>query len=292
MARIVYAFEEISEAELSRMPLSAMRALRIMGVTISRRGWERMPLTARRDLANAGTADVIDVEEARRILEQCPLEDIRLVPSVTEPSRDQVPSELAGALGPGRSMPLAFWQRISALDRHVLAQVARNTRLAWRAIAEVSLRLRYAGAILPPGAWTGTLAHAEMKMDPRTLNMVRSHSFHDGRALVLARVAGIRAARWASEILDFHAASPTGPVELGHGFDLDVKPGVVFWQGHVSTIDGEFSPSASLLAVVTAATALHDIVQRAGSQSTIELARLVEEPWMIVDQDEEVTLGW
>jgi molybdenum cofactor biosynthesis enzyme len=292
MARIVYAFEEIPEAELPRIPLSAMRALRVLGVAISRRGWDRMPLAARRELASKGTDEVVDLDEARRMLEQCPLEEIRLVPAVPEPSREQVPPELAGALGPGRSMPLAFWQRISALDRHVLAQVARNTRLAWRAIAEISLRLRYAGAILPPGAWTGTLAHAEVKMDPRTLDMVRSHSFHDGRALVLSRVAGIRAARWASEILDFHAANPTGPVELGHGFDLDVKPGVVFWQAHVSTVDGEFSPSASMLAVVTASTALHDIIQRAGAHSAIELARLLEEPWMIADQDEEVTLGW
>lgn len=291
MPRLTYAFEEVAESDLARAPLAALRALRIAGIALSRRGWEALSPEVRRDLAVAGARDEVIREEVNRILEKAPLDQLRLVPAIPDPARDEVPAELSGALGPTRSLPLAFWQRLSGLDRHVLMMVARNTRLTWRAVAEMTLRLRYVGAVLPPGAWTGTLARAEVTMDPGTLEMLRSPAFHDGRALVLARVAGIRAARWASEILDFHAAQPTGPVEVGWGMDLRTRPGTVVWQAHVSTTEGEFSPSASLLAAVTAAAALHDILNRAGAQAVIETARLVEEPWMPSEHDDEVTIG-
>lgn len=291
MPRLTYAFEEIAESELGRPPLAALRALRAAGVALSRRGWEQLSLDVRTDLANAGIRDQVIKEEVQRILEKAPLDQIRLVPTIHDPSRDEVPPEIAGALGPTRPLPFEFWQRISGLDRHVLMMVARNTRLAWRAVAEMTLRLRYVGAVLPAGAWTGTLARAEVTMQPQMLETVRSPYLHDGRSLVLARVAGIRAARWASEILDLHAAQPTGPVEVGYGLEPRTRPGTVIWQAHVSTTEGEFSPSASLLAAVTAAAALHDIVSRAGGQSVIEVARLVDEPWLISENDDEVTIG-
>jgi hypothetical protein len=59
----------------------------------------------------------------------------------------------------------------------------------------------------------------------------------------------------------------------------------------VNTQDCDFSPSASLLAAITAATALHDILRRSGVASTIERARLVEEPWLPSDSEDEVTIG-
>jgi len=292
MPRLSYSFEEIDESELARMPLAALRALRVAGVALSRAGWEATPLEARRELCVAGAREAVIVPEVQRILEKAPLDQLRLVPRISDPSLDQVPPDLAGSLGPGRSLPLPLWQQMSGLDRHVLAMCARNTRLAWRAIAEITLRLRYPGAVLPPGAWTGILAHCEVSVSVEVVAMLRSVQFHDGRALVLSRVAGIRAARWASEILDLHAGQATGPVEVGYGIDPRGRAGAVIWQSHVSTIDGQFSPSASMLAAVTAAAALHDIVTRAGAPAVIEAARLVDEPWMISDQDDDITLGF
>lgn len=291
MPRLTYLFEEIDEADLPRMPLAALRALRVTGVALSRSGWELVPTAARRELCEAGQRDAVIVPEVQRILEHAPLGQLRLVPRIPDPPGDRVPADLSGALGPGRGLPLPLWQQMSGLDRHVLAMCARNTRLAWRAIAEISLRLRYPGAVLPPGAWTGVLAHSEVKIPAEVVNMLGSPDFHDGRALVLARVAGIRAARWASEILDFHAGVATGPVEVAHGVEQRASQAAVVWQSHVSTVEGQFSPSASMLAAVTAAAALHDILARAGVSAVIEAARLVDEPWMLSDQDDDITLG-
>src|SRR5262249_719022 len=147
--------------------------------------------------------------------------------------------------------------------------LANNTRLLYRAIAEIALRSRFGASVLPSRGWTGTLAHADVRMAPEVIAKLQTPELLDGRACILARVAGIRAARWASEILDLHAHVATGPVEVGFIIDPIKWPSLVVWQAHVSTIDGQFSPSASLLAAVTAAAALHDMVTRVGAGASI-----------------------
>ena len=291
MAKHIYAFEDLPEAELPRPPLCALRALRVAGVALTRAGWTAMPIEARQELALAGARDAVIRPEVQRILEKAPIREIKLVPRIDDPPEDQVPALVSGALGPTRPIAIEFWRGVRSLDRHVLCMFVNNTRLMWRAVAEIALRSRYGSAVLPTRGWTGTLAHVEVRMPVEVQQKLASQSFLDGRGCILARVAGIRAARWASEILDFHAGQPTGPVEVGYAIEPAVRPGVVVWQAHVSTLEGEFSPSASLLAAVTAAAALHDIVARAGGNAVIESARLIEEPWLDTDQDDEVTVG-
>ena len=291
MAKHIFAFEDIPEADLPRPPLCALRALRVTGISLTRAGWGAMPLDARRELALAGARDAVITPEVQRIIESAPIREIKLVPRIDEPPEDRVPALVVGALGPTRPITLEFWRAVRSLDRHVLTMFVNNTRLMWRAVAEIALRSRYGDAVLPTRGWTGTLAHAEVHMPVEVAQKLSSPKFLDGRGCILARVAGIRAARWASEILDFHAAQPTGPVEVGYSLDPGVRPGVVVWQAHVSTLEGEFSPSASMLAAMTAAAALHDIVARAGGNAVIESARLIDEPWLNTDQDDEVTVG-
>jgi hypothetical protein len=290
MVRYLYLFEDITEPDLPRAPLAALRALRVSGITLSRAGWLAMPAEVRVQLAEAGTRDVISNAEVQKLIEAAPIREIKLMPRIQDPSADEVPGFVHGAFGPTRPITPEFWRSIRSLDRHVLSMFVNNTRLLWRALAEISVRSRQ-GISLPAKGWTGELARCDLRVPPEWVGGLLSPSFHDGRACVLARVAGIRAARWASEILDFHAAVPTGPVEVGHSIDVMHRPGIVAWQAHVSTQDCDFSPSASLLAAVTAATALHDILRRSGVASTIERARLIEEPWLPSDSEDEVTIG-
>jgi len=290
MPRHVYLFEDLAEADLPRAPLAALRALRVTGVVLSRPGWLAMSVEARTRLSEAGARDAIDTAEIQKLLEAAPIREMKLVPRIDDPSVDEVPSFVQGAFGPTRPITPEFWRSIRSLDRHVLSMFVNNTRLLWRALAEISVRSRQ-GISLPARGWTGELAHCDLRIPAEWVIGLSSPSFHDGRACVLARVAGIRAARWASEILDLHATVPTGPVEVGHATDPLQRPGIVIWQSHVSTQDCEFSPSASLLSVVTAATALHDILRRAGVSATLERARIVEEPWLATDSEDEVTIG-
>ncbi len=290
MAKLIYHFEDVPPGDLPRPPLAALRALRIAGVALSHAGWLATPVSARRDLMVAGARDEVIVPEVHRILQAAPIREIKLVPRIEDPPSDVVPPALGGATGPARPLTPEFWRSISGLDRHVLVMLGNNARLLYRALAEIALRTRQGDAVLPTRAWTGTLAHAEVRMAPELLHHLGRKEVFDGRGLILARVAGIRAARWASEILDLHAHAATGPVEVGYSTD-PARPDTVIWQAHVSTTDGEFSPSASMLAVVTASAALQDIAARAGGIAVIESARLAEEPWFHAESDEEVTIG-
>jgi molybdenum cofactor biosynthesis enzyme len=290
MAKHIYAFEGIPEQDLPRPPLAALRALRIAGVALSRAGWLGMPVAGRLDLVQAGARERVDVAEVQKALESAPIRELKLIPGVGDPPSDVVPAVLAGATGPVKPFTLEFWRSVSGLDRHVFVMLAANTRLLYRAMAEIALRSRFGVSVLPSRGWTGTLAHAEVRMAPEVVRTIQTPELLDGRACILARVAGIRAARWASEILDLHAHVATGPVEVGFSIEATRAPTAVLWQAHVSTIDGQFSASASMLAVVTAAAALHDMVTRAGASASIDAARLVDEPWFSLDAEDEVTV--
>lgn len=290
MAKHIYAFEDIPEGDPSRPPLAALRAMRLIGMALSRTGWQAMSVDRRRAIISAGAAENVETDELRRLFDGAPIREMKLVPVIPDPPADRIPDSVARAFGPARVISQEFWVGVTNLDRHVLYMLTGNTRLLFRALNEMALRAR--GKLpLPSFGWTGTLARGELRTTPEMLKLLRMPHFLDGRACILARVAGIRAARWASEILDLHAATPTGPVEVGFSVDTELRPGTVLWQAHVSTLEGQFSPSASVLAVTTSAAALYDIVQRAGERATIENVRLSDEPWAPSDADDEVTIG-
>jgi hypothetical protein len=100
-----------------------------------------------------------------------------------------------------------------------------------------------------------------------------------GKAVVLARTAGVRAARGAHEVLDGYAEKYAGPVELDAR--LDASLGGYVWQAHVSTAEGEFFAAASMLAAVTAAVALRDSIAAKDPTSTIDKIALCEEAWSV-----------
>lgn len=289
MSRYLYTFEDLSDSDLPRPPLSATRALRLAGVALSQSGWLSMPMERRRELARAGAEDVVPLNVVRAFVDAAPVREVRLTPAVADPSAAEVPPELANAFGPSQAITAELWRALRPIDRYVLAVIQGNTRLLLRALREMALNVPKPPVGLASLAWTGTLARSEVRMEPSLLVKLQTPRVLEGRALLLAKVAGIRAARWASEILDLCAAKPTGPLEVGHSFG-DTIPGVVIWQAHASTVEGEFSPGASLLAVATAAAALSDIVEREGGKATIQAGRLADEAWRRAEFDEDLTL--
>lgn len=100
-----------------------------------------------------------------------------------------------------------------------------------------------------------------------------------GKAIVLARAAGVRAARSAHEIIDGYAEKYAGPVELDTR--LDAQLGGYVWQAHVSSVDGEFLAGPSMLAVASAAVALRDAVSGFDPEASVGAVALREATWSV-----------
>lgn len=276
--RFSYAFEELTE-DLPRPPKAALRAMFAAGILVSPKGWKTLSTETRQALALEGTRDTVNLVMVSELLKEAPPGQIRLVARTSDPAVDAVPAPVLKALGPTRTLTQPQWASLRALDRYVLASLAANTRLLWRALEELA---SLPGSQLPKSggqSWSGALAHCEVHCHPNAIERLTSPKFLDGKAFVLARVAGVRAARRSSELFDLQSETATGPAELDWG--PTKQAGVLLWQGHVSTWDGEFFPAASMLAVSAAAVALYDMVKELDPTASIGAAGIVEEPWRV-----------
>ncbi len=272
----VYDFEDIG-SELDRPPFAALRALQAVGVLVTPRGWQQLDHEARRVLVEEGSRERVDLLAVRTIANGIAANQIKLVSRSVDPSRDELSAELSKALGPQRAIPLQEWQGLTSLDRFMLASLSYNTRLLWRALDE----LERAGKLerRRRGAWSGAVARCELVTRADVLVQFLDARFLEGRGPLLARGAGRRAARRASEIFDLQVDTEVGPIELDWG--LLEQPGSMVWQAHVSGWDGSFLPAASLQAAVTAAVAVHDMIKELDPRSSISLATIAEEPWLV-----------
>lgn len=263
--------------------MAAMRAFLSAGVILSPRGWTSLSADGRRTFLVAGSQPVVDALGVQAALRSAAVAEVRLVPRVLDPNPTQVPEALASALGPHARIANSAWSQLRPVDRYVLATLALNTRLLFRAVQE----------ILPESEssdqpWKAAVAHVEISMRPDFLERLRSASFLDGRAFMLARVAGVRAARRAQETFDLRSERATGPIELD--WAPTDEPGIVVWQAHVSSWDGAFFAAASLVAASTAAVALVDMIAEHDKSVEIQNARIVEEPWLVgADSREQAT---
>lgn len=278
---LVYAFEEVSEA-LPRPPMAALRALLSSGILVSPKAWQEISPEIRRQFAFAGAEEQVDPEAVATLLRQIPVSQIKFIGKATDPSAEEIPPGLIAAIGPVRPLTRAEWRGLRALDRYVLATLAGNTRLLRKALSEMLPQ-----AVSAPGvanAWSGEVARSELRIRRDVLQAVLTPDFMGGRAFVLANVAGRRAARRASEMLDEHAESTVGPVEVAWG--LRPVDDVIFWQAHVSSWDGTFFPAAALLAATAAAVAMYDMVKARDPDATITCAAIRAEPWQAGREEE------
>lgn len=255
--------------------MAAMRALLAVGMVLSPRGWTQLPLEVRQAIADAGGKDVLDTAHIEQLVRRASVGELRLVPRLNAAPNEGLPPELVHTLGPARRLTEDDWKALRPLDRHVLKSLVLNPRLLWRAAQEI-LPEAVASSSDPLRA---TVAHCEVRMTEIAAALVRGSTFLDGRAMVLARVAGVRAARRASETFDLRSEVGTGTIEL----DWTTLPeqGLLLWQAHVSTWDGAFYPAASLAAAVTAATAMCDMLREIDPLASIVTAKIVEEDWRV-----------
>ncbi|HOU90305.1 MAG TPA: nitrate reductase associated protein [Polyangiaceae bacterium] len=286
MRDYLFAFEGATE-ELTSPPLAALRALHGAGVLLSRAGWEALPVATRQALARAGAEERVDAPSVRRLLDAAPVTEVKLLPAEEDPDPRAPPSQLGGALGPGRSPSPELWERLRPLDRYAMSRLAQNPRLLHRLLDELARRPGLP-PIRRPTSFTGVVAHAEVQLTDEVIRRLRFPTQPEGAAFHLARAAGVRAARRTHELLEVGGDDPIGPVELAATERRGANAVIVVWQGHASTLGGRFSRAASLLAVSTAAAALYDLVVDWFEPGAIAVqnTRLMEERWLADDQDE------
>jgi molybdenum cofactor biosynthesis enzyme len=275
----VYSFEGIS-SDLPRPPMAALRALLSAGVLVSARGWQEVSPEARGLLAAAGAADVIDDARVAELMKLVPVSHVKFVGKRSEPDALTVPPDLAAALGPMRPLTVGEWRGLRPLDRYVLSSLVKNSRLLAKALNEMLPQA--GGAVTPEGvviAWSGLVARCELRMRREVAQKAMTGDFMGGRAFVLASVAGRRAARRASDLLDQQADSTVGPIEIDWG--LRENDDVLYWQAHVSAWDGTFFPAAAMLAASSAAVAMYDMIRPLDQHACLIFAGVREEPWQV-----------
>ncbi len=284
--RAVLTCEDLGQ-DLERQPLAATRLFRSAGVKISLRAWTELPVDVRWAIATEGARDAIDLEAARALLRHVPIRHLELVGEHATPEDQPLPGVLEG-LGLQPSFAQTHWPRLPPFARYVLNVLRNNKRLLWRAFAEISgtPTRRYDG-------WRGPLAHAEVALAARdpvrgeVMTLLAKDRLLDGRGLLLARAAGVRAARAAGATFDLHSTAVTGAVEVD--WAVDAQAGTVLWQAHVSTDAGDFFPVAALAGAATAGLCLLDLLKEFDPEVRLRSVRLVEEEWLVGQLDPEAS---
>lgn len=246
-----------------------------MGVRVNPQGWEKISVTERRAIALEGSRGTLDLPAITTLSKAVPVKQLVLINKEREPNPDEIPGDLTVALGPGRRVSVAEWRSIRALDRYVLVRLAHNQRLLSRVWTEIFHERARAAKDSP----LCSLGHCELRASAEAIAQLSNGSLLDGRAFLLSRAAGVRAARRTGELIDAHADREAGPIELD--WAIKAEHGVILWQGHVSTWEGAFFPAASLLAVSTAAIALFDMIRTIDPRSSVGAAGIYETPWQV-----------
>jgi cyclic pyranopterin phosphate synthase len=118
------------------------------------------------------------------------------------------------------------------------------------------------------------VAHAVVRMAPRTLRLVRAGNAPKGDVLGVARTAGILAAKRTHELIPLcHPLRITG-VDIT--FEDDVRRGELTVRARVSTVDKTGVEMEALTAVSVAALAVYDMVKAVEKGVTIARVQLLE----------------
>lgn len=283
-----FKFEELGE-DLAHAPLAAQRLFRWTGIQLSPRGWAALRPDMRRTLTTEGSKEHIDVARAQRIFTELPMREVAMVPPFPD-FENQPRGDLERALGLTQPLTTEQWRALPALARFALNALAANARLLWRAMGEIR---GMAGGRIAFGRtpFRGLVASCELALDQKLpsyepiMRLLAGNLMFDGKGFLLARAAGLRAARRTQDTLDMQAETVCGPVELG--WYVDHRRGTVLWQAHASTWGGEFYPAASMLAVTTSAAALLDMMFEVQSSASLRSAHIAEDTWRVGREDDE-----
>jgi hypothetical protein len=274
---LIYAFEEIGP-DLARPPLAARRAMLCSGVAVPIDTWQSLSLSARQAIATEGTKESISEYVVKNAVAAV-LKRVRFMGPVKDPPSDSVPQPVVDALRNVRPVTALEWSQLRPLDRYTLVALSGNSRLLYRAIEEMTSGPALSLSSIKLRPWVGPLAHAEVRMTRLAFGDLAAGNVQGGKAMVLARAAGIRAARAAPDVIDGYAEKYTGPVELDARLDAEISGYV--WQAHASTSEGEFFAAAAVLAAATAAIAMRDAIASRDPSATVGDVALREAAWTV-----------
>ncbi len=285
---VVFKFEELGD-DLARAPLAAQRLFRWTGMHLKARGWAAIRPELRRAVAVEGSKEIISTSLAQAIFRELPMREVEMHPPYAEYEIEPRP-ELAQALNLSQPLTREQWHAFPGIARFALNALSNNARLLWRAIGEIRPMAR--GPIsIGRNPFRGLVASCELALDKTLpsyepiLRLLVGNKMFDGKGFVLARAAGLRAARRTQETLDMQSETALGPIEL----DWLVEPsrGAVLWQAHASSWGGDFYPAASLIAVTVAATALLDMMYEVQRSASLRAAHIAEDAWRVGRDDDE-----
>lgn len=122
---MIYAFDE-ADSDLTLMPMASRRALDATGIKLSLASYQTLAVVDRRELARLGAAQQVDSQAVRDLAARATgpaaaASEVRVEPP-------DMPAALPAALGAGRTLDEARWQRLSALDRYVLDKLHRANK--------------------------------------------------------------------------------------------------------------------------------------------------------------------
>jgi molybdenum cofactor biosynthesis enzyme len=287
---VIFKFEELGE-DLARAPLAAQRLFRWTGMHLKARGWEAIGPELRRAIAVEGSKEIISTSLAQGIFRELPMREVEMHPPYAEYESEPRP-ELTQALALSLPLTREQWSAFPGVARFALNALSNNARLLWRAMGEIRPMAR-APVAIGRSPFRGLVASCDLALDKALpsfeplMKLLVANKMFDGKGFVLARAAGLRAARRTQETLDMQSETAVGPIEL----DWLVEPsrGAVLWQAHASSWGGEFYPAASLIAVTTAATALLDMMYEVQRSASLRAAHIAEDAWRVgrVDDDDD-----
>jgi molybdenum cofactor biosynthesis enzyme len=287
-APVIFKFEELGD-DLARAPLAAQRLFRWTGMHLKARGWETLRLDLRRAIAVEGSKEIISTSLAQGIFRELPMRDVEMHPPYAEYEIEPRP-ELAQALNLSQPLTREQWNAFPGVARFALNTLSNNARLLWRAMGEIRPMARGPVSI-GRNPFRGLVASCELVLDKALpsyeplMRLLVANKMFDGKGFVLARAAGLRAARRTQETLDMQSETAIGPIELD--WLVESARGAVLWQAHASSWGGDFYPAASLIAVTTAATALLDMMYEVQRSASLRGCHIAEDAWRVGRDDED-----
>jgi cyclic pyranopterin phosphate synthase len=281
----VYAFEGIEE-DLPFLPLAARRVLDLLGRKMSLEAWLSLPAGHRHLLVRAGAEARVD-ESVMAVVDAAKPAPVD-VPAVPEPDRNVPPASLVNALlasAPSRTVDVARWRSLRALDRYALYKyVGRPDKLA-SAYDEI---VGVAGPVLTHLTPSGevhmvdvgekaetprrAVASARVQTTRETVAAIAAGTFAKGDVLAVARVAGILAAKRTPELVPL--CHPVRTTSAAVELELDVARGEVRVRATVEAVDRTGVEMEAMVAASVASLTVYDMIKSVDRWATIEGVRL------------------
>lgn len=289
----IYPFENLSD-DLPLVPLAARRALDHAGLHLSLAGWLSLSLEARRGIALAGVATVVNVASVRDFTDSAEPAPRSISPSDDVDPRTPPPS-LVSALFPHTEQLPDIWPRLRPLDRFALVHSHKRATdrndperlvavlralLALPRSAPLSSHLTPGGEVhmvdvgLKPSTARRAVATAEVHMKPETAKRLEAGETPKGEVLAAARIAGIMAAKRTSDLVPLcHGLTLTS---VTVDITIDAPRGVV---NVVTTVEAHDRTGVEMEAMVAASIAcltLYDMLKGIDRAMVITQVSLAE----------------